>query len=486
MAPTTCASTDECATGACEPALEKCVECVVTTDCPSNGHCLGNRCATVSACKTSLDCAGGEVCDPGRGLCVECAAPTDCTGGAICILNRCVTVVTCETSADCGAKQCDPNTHACVSCLTDAECAAGTEHCVSGSCRPACAADAECTGDAKLCDTATSTCVECQAQTDCPASSNCAGGACQADLCDSTQSTCSGAGVSACNETGNGWAPATACGGGQGCSAYGGVATCEGAVPDGGTPPDGSSPGDAPAGCSSATAAPCTAVPRFNGSQTLDGKGDDLCELPSFQFGVANAAVKNNYNNIPDSQYELVTARVGWTPEGFVAFFDVKDGSVQTVSMKDPGQAVGKAYQGDTLEVFVSSSDNLTGPTASDNQALHITIPASGPGVQVKTASGGSATHSELPAAQYAQSTTASGWAVELKLPWPGGGSPSAGSKIRFDLALNSADTNCSGVDDMRDAQLIFYRGTVGSTTCPNNSPDAWCDSRTWCSTTLQ
>ena len=443
---------------------------------------------TFTACGNSRDCPAGQVCDPGRGICVECAAPADCTGGRICILNQCVSVVTCQSSADCGGKLCNATTGACVECLGDTDCDTSTEHCASGSCRPACTADAQCPAGARFCDTATSTCVECKGTSDCPASSNCGGGICQADLCDSAQSTCSGNGVSACNEAGNGWAPASACAAGKSCAAWGGVASCGGALPDGGTPPgDGSPPpGDAPAGCSTATASPCTGIPKFGGTQTLDGKGEDLCELPSFQFGVANAAVKNNNNNIPDSQYELVTARVGWTQAGLVAFFDVKDASVQTVNMKDAGQAISKAYQGDSLEIFISSTDNLTGLTATDNNALHITIPANGPGVLVKTASGGSVTHTALPAAQFAQATTGTGYAIELKLPWPGGGAPSAGGKVRFDLALNSADTNCTGVEDMRDAQLILYRGTVGSTTCPNNTPDAWCDDRTWCSTTLQ
>ncbi len=176
---------------------------------------------------------------------------------------------------------------------------------------------------------------------------------------------------------------------------------------------------------------------------------------------------------------------MGWTQAGIVAFLDVKDASVQTVNMKDPGQAVAKAYQGDSIEFFVSSTDALTGLTGTDNTALQITVPASGPAAQVKTASGGSPTQTALPQAQYAQSTSSTGYTIELKLPWPGG-APSAGAKIRFDMALNSADTNCSGVDDMRDGQLIFYLGTVSNTTCPNNTPDVWCDDRTWCSATLQ
>jgi hypothetical protein len=398
------------------------------------------------------------------------------------VLNKCVSVATCQASADCAGKLCDTTTHACVQCLGDTDCTAGSQHCVAGACRPACSGDGQC-GQGKLCDSATSTCVECKTNADCPASSNCLVGSCQADLCDPAQSTCSGNGVSACNEAGNGWATAQACATGQSCSAYGGVAKC-GTSGDGGAP-DGNPPTDAP-GCSSATIAPCTSgIPRFLGTQTLDGKGDDLCSLPSFQFGVANAAAKHNYNNPPDSQYETVTAQVGWSAAGIVAFFDVKDPSIQTVNMKDSKQAIDKGYQGDSIEFFITSGETVSGLTANDANSLHITVPANGPAILVKTSSGGSAAHTQLPAAQFAQATTSTGWAIELKLPWPGS-APSAGSRVRFDLALNSADTNCSGVDDMRDGQLVFMLGTVSNTTCPNNTPDAWCDDRTWCATPLQ
>lgn len=481
---TTCSTNGDCGSGVCEPVLAACVECVATADCPSGGHCLGNKCQSLAACAKSGDCTSGQVCDPGRGICVECATPGDCANGAICILNRCVTVATCQSKDDCGGKLCDTSTRACVTCLTDTDCDAATQHCVSGGCRPSCSSDEQCKERGLRCDTASSTCVQCRTSADCPASMNCVGGACQADLCDSTQSTCSGNGVSACNEAGNGWATATVCAAGQACTAYGGVASCSGSSPDGGTPPEDGGSADAP-GCTSATTSPCTAgIPRFLGTQTLDGKGDDLCSLPSFEFGIATPGIKkNNINNIPDSQFETVTARVGWTATGIVAFFDVKDASIQTVNMKDPGQAVAKAYQGDSIEFFVSSTDALTGLTATDSTALQLTIPANGPAAQVKTAAGGSPTQTALPAAQYAQTTTPTGYAIELKLPWPGA-APSAGAKIRFDLALNSADTNSSGVDDMRDAQLVYYLGTVSNTTCPNNTPDVWCDDRTWCSTT--
>ena len=489
---TTCAGNNDCSDGSpfCEPALRNCVACVASSECPTGGHCLGNRCVTFTPCISGRDCGGNQVCDPGRGLCVQCAGPSDCPTGQACVLDRCVAAQICQSASDCGGKQCDSNTKSCVACLTDGDCAAGTQHCVLGGCRTACTSDNQCTPLGLLCDTTNSTCVQCKTLTDCPASTYCEGGACKADICDSTQSTCSGNGVSACNDAGNGWAAPKACSSSQACVAYAGVASCGAPPSDAGSPPGdgGPPPTDVPAtGCTTATATPCTNLSRFGGSQTMDGNNNDFCDVPAFQFGVANAQAKHNYNNVPDSQVEVVTAQVAWSQNtGIHAFFNVKDSSVQTVNMVDPGQAIDKAYQGDSIELFISSSDTVTGLTATDNNTLHIIVPANGPAVQVKASNNGgiSAAHTALPTSQYFQLATSTGYVIELQLPWPGS-APTAGARIRFDLALNSADKTYGTVDDMRDAQLVYTLATLtGATTCAGTA-DAWCDDRTWCSTTL-
>jgi hypothetical protein len=147
-----------------------------------------------------------------------------------------------------------------------------------------------------------------------------------------------------------------------------------------------SSPSDGPIGsCSTTTGNPCTSITKFTGTQTLDGQGDDFCQIPSFQFDVNNNAKIINYNNVPLSQFETVTGQVAWSSAGFSAFFDVKDASVQTVNMKDPSQAINKAYQGDSIEIMISSNNNVTGLTGTDNNTLHVIIPANGPAISTKT-----------------------------------------------------------------------------------------------------
>jgi hypothetical protein len=296
---------------------------------------------------------------------------------------------------------------------------------------PSCANDSECT-NGLVCDTTKNQCVACVSNTSCDAGQECLANQCVAS-------------------TG-----------------------------------DGLSVDLPPPSCTTATATPCTNIPKFAGTQTLDGKGDDMCSVPSFLFSASTAARVMKYNSTPP---EEVTARVAWSSAGLLLFADVKDASVKSVYSVDPNQAVNKAYQGDSIEVFISSSNNLTGLTSADNNTLHVIVPAVGPAVSVKTSNSSgssSGTPTALPATQYRQATTDTGYAIELLLPWPGG-APAAGATVRFDMGLNSADSTFGNADDMRDGQMLYYVGTVTNTTCKSNDGTVpYCDDRTWCATTLQ
>ena len=483
-----CSSDTDCSSNNlfCEPAEKQCVQCVKSADCPSGGHCLGNACVSVEACNNTRDCSGNKVCDPSLGVCVQCAAAADCATGQTCVSNQCV--VGCQQSGDCGTgKVCDTTASKCVECTADTDCNDSAKHCVQNACRTTCESDKTCTPQGMLCDTASSACVMCKVDTDCPASSFCEAGNCKADICDATQAMCLGTSLAPCTANGNGWGPVSSCPADKPCTVYGSVATCSGSSPTDGGPP----PSDGPIGtCSTATVNPCTTISKLTGTQTLDGKGDDFCQVPSFTFSATNAAKVNNYNNVPLTQFENITGRVAWSSAGFSAFFDVADTSVQTVNMADPTQAISKTYQGDSIELMISSNNNVTGLTGTDNNTLHVIIPANGPAVSVKTSNSGGAssgTPTALSASQYKQAVTATGYAIEVQLPWPGG-APNSGTQIRFDLGLNSADTTFGTVDDMRDGQLLYYVGTVGgTTTCQGSSGTVpFCDDRTWCATSLQ
>jgi hypothetical protein len=498
---TSCSGDGDCSGGSpmCEPTLKVCVQCLKTSDCSAGGHCLGNQCVTFTACNKSTDCKNADlVCDPNRGLCFQCYRDEDCSGGQHCVSNACVAVLACQNTSDCGSKVCDPDKKLCVECVADGDCGSDTKRCVQNTCRLACTgSDKACTPQGMLCDTTNSVCVLCKSNADCPASTYCEAGLCKPDVCDSTLVICSGDGVASCNTDGSGWGAVSACDSDHPCKAVGGVVSCGGVSPiDGGVPPsDGSNPSidggnpssDTPIlGCTTETATPCTALPKFIGTQTVDGIGDDMCQVPSFTFDKAHAAKVNNYNNIPDSQFESVLARVAWSDAGLHAFFDVTDASVQSVNtVVDANQALAKSYLGDSIEIFITSNNTLTGLTGTDATSIQVIVPATGPAVSVKTDSSGAGTPTALPAGQFKQTKTSGGYAIEILLPWPGGAA-AGGSQVRFDLALNSADATFGTVDDMRDAQMIFYVGTVSGTSTCGGDQAPYCDDRLWCATTLQ
>jgi Cys-rich repeat protein len=487
-----CTGDADCAASGlvCEPATKLCVPCVKTGDCPSGGHCYGNRCVTLTPCSSNLECSSDPICDLTRGVCVQCAKDSDCSAGQPCRANKCVAVETCKNNNDCPSSICDTANNVCMECLVDSHCGSGNVHCVRNVCRTACRSNTDCNSLGMVCDTSNSACVQCMSATDCPASWYCLVDTCVPDVCDSTQSACSGTSVASCNADGDGFDNFTSCAAGKPCSVRGAVAGCGGVpIRDAGAPDAPIMTSDAGSGgsCSGGTMAdPCkSGIPKFSGTQTVDGNGSELCSLPYFVLNTQNAAKVITRNNAPISQMETATVRVAGDSAGFHAYVEVQDPSVQTAYMADPSQAVNKAYQGDSIELFIASSTDVTGLTSRDSNTLHMIIPANGPAVSVKD-TGNSGTPTALPTNQYAQASTSAGYAIEVMVPWPGS-APSSGSAIRFDVGINSADKSFTNIDDMRDGQVLYYVGTVTATTCQTDDGTLpWCDDRTWCQANVQ
>ena len=476
----------------CDTSTKLCVSsCVNSVDCPPDGHCLGSRCVTFTACGSNTECTGSseKVCDTTRGVCVQCNTETDCgsTGKFSCTNYKCVAVQTCKLSTDCTGplKVCDTANGVCIDCATT--CADSKQICVHNVCRTKCTTKADCSSLGMVCDTSNSACVQCLVSSDCPEPSwYCLVNSCVPDVCDANQSMCASATTLAfCNKDGDAFQQYTSCPASKPCAARGASGSCGGATPpkDGGAGDAPISPRDGGAGsCSGGTMSdPCkSGIPKFSGTQTVDGNGTEMCSLPYFQLNAQNAIKILNYNNVPTSQFESATARIAWDSAGFHAFVEVQDSSVQTVNMVDTTQAIGKAYLGDSIELFISSSNNVTGLTSSDSNTLHIIVPANGPAVSVKD-TGSSGTETALPAGQFAQGSTGTGYTIEVLIPWPGS-APSTGTAVRFDMALNSAHKTTS-TDKMRDGQLEYSIGTLsGSSTCQTSDGTVpWCDDRTWC-----
>lgn len=490
-----CAGDTDCVASGqwCEPVTKRCVPCVKTADCASGAHCLGNRCVTFTPCSSKSDCSGADpICDSTRGVCIQCSKDADCSAGQACNANKCVAVAVCKNNGDCTSNLCDTANGRCLECLVDNHCSASNVHCLRNFCRPACTSNADCSALGMVCDTSNKVCMGCLTSKDCPASWYCLMNACVPDACDATQSACNGTSVAGCSTDGDVFDNFTTCSASKPCSVRGAVAGCGGVtIRDGGTAdapiPTKDAGGIVVGVCTGGTLAdPCkSGIPSFSGTQTVDGNGSELCSLPYFVLNAQNAVKVSNPGNVPLSQFETATARVAWDSAGLHAWIEVQDSSVQTAYMVDPAQAVTKAYQGDSIELFLASSSSVTGLTSKDSNTVHLIIPAVGPAVSVKD-TGSSGTPTALPTTQYVQSTTAAGYAIEALIPWPG--SPaSAGSAIRFDMVINSADKTFSNLDGMRDGQLVYYLGQVSNSTCQTSDGTLpWCDNRTWCQANLQ
>jgi hypothetical protein len=430
-------------------------------------------------CKTSLNCLSAPdnqtVCNS-AGVCVQCEVPDDCgiDGGANhdCINSKCVEFTPCGSDDDCSTGACNTAKHRCVDCTQDGQCGSGKK-CLDMTCRTTCASDNNCTPQGMLCDKTLTVCIECNDQVACKNGQVCDSyGKCVAPVCNAGDKTCLAGGVGTCLANGSGFVVTKACPADSTCQVKSGKLACYYEA-DGGVACDVS--GD-----------PCVEISEFDGTQTVDGLGDDFCGVPSAILdGTHNQGVKDFHTRAT----EVATFQVAWSAAGLHVFVDVQDKSVQTVQMADPTQALTKTYQGDSIELLFSSSNTVTGLTGTDTNTLHVQIPASGPAVSVKTSnvSGASqGTSAALPAAQYAQKITPTGYAIEALLPWPGS-KPNMGTTIRFDLTLNGADTNFSTVDDMRDGSLYYHLGTVANSTCQSNDGTVpYCDDRTWCATPLK
>ena len=365
-------------------------------------------------------------------------------------------------------------------------------------CRAACDSDKDCTPKGMLCNLAVGVCAQCSEQRPCASGNICDGfGSCGFPVCLPGESRCVGNGIASCKADGTGFGTVKACLASQACKVYGGLAECrdlqvsvDAAITDDGgvSDLDGGSAtiGPEPRTCGvSGTAAPCASLPNLVVTQTLDGKGDEFCDIPAFHLNAETAKALGKVIASHATPTEDATIKVAWSAAGLAVFIEVADASVQTVSSVAANQAIEKVYQGDSIELFLASSSDAKGFPGADSNTLHITIPADGPAVVVQTTSTG-VTHTAWAASQYKQVRTAAGYAIEAEIPWPGN-APTTGALVRFDIGLNSADKSFGGVDDMRDGQLLYYLGQVATSSCQaSDGTVPFCDDRTWCTTLLQ
>jgi hypothetical protein len=285
---------------------------------------------------------------------------------------------------------------------------------------------------------------------------------------------CIDGGIAKCNEAGSGFGTAEACPSGQSCKVNNSRATCG----DGGT--------TTPSGCSKdpGTVDPCTSIPKFEGEQKLDGNSDDFCNIPSFELNFANAAGTNN-NKIQsgsssDSFKQRAVAKVAWSPDSLHAYLKFIGKPVRSNS------SVEKIWDGDSIELMITTKGDGTGTTGNDANALHV-IGNNSLAVTVKS-TGDTGTHTKIEdTSKVWTGLTDDGFVVELKMPWPNSVTPSSGANVRFELALNvdteSVDPGVTG----RDAQAVLAMKTIsGTSSCSATPPTPFCDEQLWCPTQLK
>lgn len=534
-----CAVDAQCpdSTRRCKIESHSCVACLRNSDCPQGSACDNNGCTSPIACQSDADCTGSEwrLCDVARGLCVRCASSADCPLSHECRESRCEAFVGCASSFDCpSGRVCEATIGRCTECNVTSGCP--TDHlCNGGVCRQMCVTDADCSASAPRCDT-NGSCVPCLVHADCRAGEYCNAGECVTDRCSAGESRCFGASVEACNEIGDGYVAAQPCPTNETCVARLGRATCValgtagagaggsqqggsaavlpeiggshtggvraasssqgGASPvtditpeRGGRPPKEGSAGTAGtnevAGAAGAaaiecavqvTAKPCDSLPQYTETQVVDGFGDDFCKVPAFELNFTNADKVIEYTRPGFSSYpERAIAHVAWSEAYVHVFVRVEDPFIETADQ------IEYIYGADSIELMITADDTLAGNPAENPSAMHI---IAGPWANSDwgMAAGALPNKMALPWAQYAVATDATGYSVELKVPWPNGMTVRSTTLVYFDMALNAAVEAITGQVDVRDAQAIYKMGRVTGDTCG----EPWCDDDLWCPTYLR
>jgi hypothetical protein len=227
---------------------------------------------------------------------------------------------------------------------------------------------------------------------------------------------------------------------------------------------------DAPTNCAAPTGDPCHAIPRFTGTQVVDGAGDEFCSIPAFVMTVKNAGFVHPAGAMSDTSRAIV--RIGWSPEALHAHVHVDDPKILVAST---------IYDGDNVQFFIAgdkpSVGNFSG--ADDGSANQVLIaPPATP-----TGAGKSSTHYGSPTFQFAARMVAGGYEIELRWPWNGIATPAAvGKIIGLDLLVGVKNTPSNVTTDF---EYELYRRASASTTCTGDA-QLWCDDLLWCTPTLR
>lgn len=329
-------------------------------------------------------------------------------------------------------EKCNVATDKCVECLVDLDCSEGNE-CRDNACEAIvpCTSSDTCPEGLLVCHSQLDRCVECEIDLDCPEAHRCEARACVAE----PQTSQCAMGEDPCK---------------------------------------------------------AGAIARMTEAQSLDGYGDEFCGIPGFELNFRNAARGNS--DLPQS----MVMRVAWSAEALHLYAEVEDSEVVT------NDQIEYLWSGDVVELYLAPRplDQLEGFFSGrvDGVQLLIAPPtASNPAraarlfwlpneqnpdsyVQVR----------EELTSGFAARATRAGYTVEARLPWSmfGPRTPEIekGLRIAFDVGLSTANAGSIGnANDGRQGAAVLYAGpaAAGLNTCSGDQMP-WCNSTTWCSTTLE
>jgi hypothetical protein len=340
-----------------------------------------------------------------------------------------------------------------------------------------CTADKDCRASGGVCDEAAAACFECQAASDCAAGNYCnVLNSCVSVICESDESFCNGDSSVSCNEEGSGYEQ-TSCA--QGCA----DGACIGEVAgdgdgdgdadqsgDGNTdqPGDGEGDVDEPVVCEGVTADYCDLIPAFTGTQVVDGKDDEFCNVPAMELTYADAGYQNQKIMSASTTGSKILLHAAWDSDALHLHARIETSSVNVNSF-------GKWYEQDNLQVFFKGNAP-TGGTMESDKAIQLGYnpPVDMTPTFEKITQTNSPPPQDFITVESFAREVEGGYEVEVKASWPNSVSPSSGAEMAFNFIV--------GENSGSNFEYEYGLNVAANPSCTQGGTGIYCNTNNWCS----
>jgi hypothetical protein len=249
----------------------------------------------------------------------------------------------------------------------------------------------------------------------------------------------------------------------------------------------------------------CTKIPKYTGTQVVDGRDDDFCDIPATILALKNGVTLDGTR--PPQVPDALTARVAWDAVGIHAHLHVDDMDIlagDRIEFDIGGDFPSAGYfDGVSTDVGLTSLSMAAGSSLTVHK-----FPVTLPPVVFMNYQGRQTTCVPSPCtsppkallsfaqplvgpAQWAYRVVPGGYEFEVLMPWIVLGRstpPTSGTDIAADLGLMSNGARSwlainpltPGASSQCEAHTVVTDG--GSVT----RADPGCDDRGWCSPTLE